>query len=835
MKSLSSHFDEKPIFMTGVGLLAAVSSLFFLQPADNWRGNDPFTYHFFFAYMSFIGMFIAILVDNKRQTGRVFRFHDLSNNLILLLLGSASAYALNRDVKIFERSADWLCWFLVVLNLAVLQVGFRKKMEPDWLNHLSVAILSAGLLYGAYGTIFLAHIPFLGLLFFWVFGLSLHLFMPIWWLTALGMLLWKLTRAFPAYRKSVMVGFALPLMLIIGFVVRWKMVGDAAAKVYHEEIAPLEARELPSWVPVGQRIQRDWMTERILGAEVSSRNGLDFIFPSGVNTPDGELRHDPLVGIASVLCPDAGLNRGEARQLKDALFESRHNTEARLWSGGDLRTHDVVTNVEFFPEYRLSYTEKTLTIKHLGGWPTTQEAIYSFYLPEGGVVTSASLWIEGKEQKALLTTREKADSAYTTIVGVEQRDPLLVHWQEGNRITARIFPCSPDDMRQFKIGFTVPLKMEGEELVYENIPFDGPNSDKAEETIRLVGDVAPIESSINFSEQGGVREHQSRYTPDWSLQLFAPPLAEQPFTFNGKSFQLRPLPEVLEPFSYRQVYLDLHRDWSRREFNQIWEAVKTKEVFACPKGCVRLTEQNRSAVFEEMNELNFSIFPLHKIEKPEDAVVVTLHCQGTPVPGDLKSSLFFERFSEFFSGQKKPVRVLNLGEKTSSWFLALAESRAVQVHAAPAGKALELIENQRFPANQEDAETIVLSQAGIKIKQIPLAGGSAAAPDHLMRLFVYNDLMKGLGKNYFNSKTAAKEMVTAAQEAWVVTPFSSLVTLETQADYDRFGIESPGSSSLQNASIKNSGAVPEPQEWLLVILLGGLTLVLYRKTTNNTI
>jgi XrtN system VIT domain protein len=79
-------------------------------------------------------------------------------------------------------------------------------------------------------------------------------------------------------------------------------------------------------------------------------------------------------------------------------------------------------------------------------------------MPEGAVVTSLSLWINGNEEKAILTTKEKADSAYKTIVGAERRDPSVVHWQEGNSVSVRVFPVLPGESRKFKIGITAPLE-----------------------------------------------------------------------------------------------------------------------------------------------------------------------------------------------------------------------------------------------------------------------------------------------------------------------------------------------------------------------------------------
>jgi len=77
--------------------------------------------------------------------------------------------------------------------------------------------------------------------------------------------------------------------------------------------------------------------------------------------------------------------------------------------------------------------------------------------------------------------------------------------------------------------------------------------------------------------------------------------------------------------------------------------------------------------------------------------------------------------------------------------------------------------------------------------------------------------MKKIGRNYFDQKHITTQLIGQAQEAYVVTPISSMVVLETQKDYERFGIEE-AKGSLKNASISNSGSVPEPHEWLLIIL-----------------
>ncbi len=148
------------------------------------------------------------------------------------------------------------------------------------------------------------------------------------------------------------------------------------------------------------------------------------------------------------------------------MYNSRHEAEERLWSGENLVTSHINTNIKLWPEYSMAYTEKVVTVSNTRnkGWQTEEEAIYTFHLPEGGVVTSLSLWINGQEAKAILTTKEKASQPYNTIVGTERRDPSVVHWQEGNRVSVRVFPVFSNESRMFKIGITSPLQLEHNRL-----------------------------------------------------------------------------------------------------------------------------------------------------------------------------------------------------------------------------------------------------------------------------------------------------------------------------------------------------------------------------------
>lgn len=276
------------------------------------------------------------------------------------------------------------------------------------------------------------------------------------------------------------------MAIIIGYTTNWYTINENLVEIRQNAI---ENNDLPAWVALSQVLDNDWQTEKILqsGSLYSiAQDRLNDFIPTR-NRFDERVKHDPFVVIASLFSPPLKLDAKERRQLLNAVFNRRHLTERKLWSGRDLSTEKVATTIQFFPEFRVAYTEKVIEIQNnkQTRWRNQQEALYSFYLPEGSVITSASLWVNGEERPSFLTTRNKADSAYTAIVGVERRDPLLLHWQEGNRVTVRIFPVIPGKNRRFKIGITSPLVEENGQLIYQNPDFDGPTWENATETVAI--------------------------------------------------------------------------------------------------------------------------------------------------------------------------------------------------------------------------------------------------------------------------------------------------------------------------------------------------------------
>lgn len=828
--SNSSKIRSGLIFYTlSAFLFVAVE---WIQRLDSFNDESDF-----FVFILQFGMFwiylAMVMADNRIHTGRRWRFYNIRHNTLLFLIFNISAYSLNRMIPVFQDSTLWLTIFLVLMNAALLLFVLHRVQMAEWIHHFILPILGASLLLEIYQMFYVLPVYPITAVSFWIFGISLHVFVPLCLVGLIGRILYLYHQQSRDYLFSAMAGIGISLGMTLVFVHKIASVNQIVEQEYQREHAPLSESELPVWVRVSQRIPSNWISERVLKAGITysqydAQSFWDFVdVAGGLNE---KIEHDPLIFLATVWSGTVQIHHKDRINILKSLYDKRHQAERKLWTGKNLRTSNIVTNVQVFPEYRLAYTEKTIKIKNdlkpVLRWRRTQEALYTFHLPEGAVVTSASLWVEGVEREAWLTTKSKADSAYTTIVGRERRDPLLIHWQEGNRVTARIFPCTPKKPRTFKIGFTTPLKYENNQLTYQNIDFVGPSWEGARETVNLLieGDDKAFKSSLGFEKEGTSFVYDGGYQSDWNLEMKAPVLAETMFSFNGRTFQLSNAPKNVESFDAAYIYLDINASWDDNEFDQLWPTLKGKNVYVYTNRLEKMSSSNAEDLFELLQKRHYSIFPIHKIDRPVNSLIISKSDRMTPTLSDLKGSTFARELQASLEAQSNPIRLYHLGDIQSPYLQMLCELRALQDESGSLEQLLSWIEQGQFPPKRESQRVVAIDEADMRITEIGMVDTTNRAPDHLMRLFSYNDLMKRIGNGYYNKKQLESGLIERAKEAHILTPISSLLVLETDKDYERFNIKK-SQNSLGNAQISSDGAVPEPHEWLLIIL--SLVFVLY--------
>jgi XrtN system VIT domain protein len=805
------------LFITG--LLLTIASLFFYCLPILFPGSTDKSGLFICNYGITVVFFVLLLASKRLKKGRegLFPFFMF---LILLLI---SAYSLNRDIVVFEKAVTWFVVLQVILCVNYIAFAFFPSC-PRWVQLIMTFLLGIALVTFLYMACYLVPFYALSVVASFVLGISMHSFVGLLFLIYTIVLVRKVVAGRRIFLYSFLGGSGLSVVLIIVYVIQWGLITSEMNKTYRHATVD-EGRGWPAWVSVAQKAPHNRITEQILKTDlVYSTTGRldDFLWSMPTRSFGEEKKHDPLIMIATFFSGTLNITEETRIKLLESMYDSRHQAQERLWSDEHLYTEHINSAVRIWPQFGISYTEKMITVSNTalkdrwGG--DEEEAIYTFHLPEGAVVTSLSLWIEGKEAPAILTTKQKADSAYKQIVGRERRDPSVLHWQEGNTVSVRVFPVVAGESRKFKVGITAPLTREGGSMKYENIYFDGPTVAKATEDVSLQFQ-QPLQNFIApavFTPKGHQTFSRSgKYDPSWNIELAHQPLSNEAFCFDDKQYTIRPYQKQRAPVTIKTVYLDVNRSWTKKEFNNVYNTVKGKQVFVYDNELVQVTDENKESVYTRLHTFQFSLFPVFLIADTNTSLLISKSNMASPNMNDLEGSDFLVQVKKSVQGSKK-LKLFNIGNTLSPYLKTLKEYRAFQYEHGTENELKGLVSKQEFAKDIEHDKQVVIDNAEMAIVQDSCTKPSTA-PDHLLRLFAYNHIMQKMGPSFSGSKEIDEALVAEAQKAYVVSPVSSLVVLETQKDYDRFNI-SDSQNSLKNASMKSQGAVPEPHEWALLII-----------------
>lgn len=820
MNEFSKKWSD-PAWVTGFIALGLQLVLFCLPMVITSRDISML----FMANMLIVFLYLVILM----LTGRLKKGREgLHPMFLFLLIFLVSAYALNRAMNVFEDSVNWLCCLLVATGINYIGFYFFELL-PAWVRYLQCFILGVAMLLFVYLALYL--LPLYGVSIFAAVGLgiSLHTFVPLLFVLYTLVLLKRIRRQHHSYLAAFGAGVGAALVVCIVFVSVWCVqLSGINEKFANRSIEGNSS--LPSWVNIARDIPHNAITEKILKTGLVYRaayfeNFSLFEMPSR-NFAE-QVKHDPLVVLGIFFGGRVNVPEDDRIKILEAMYNARHQAQQQLWPGDHLVTEQVNTEIDLWPDLYMSYSEMSIVVANEGEawrWNTNEEAIYTFQLPEGGVVTSLSLWINGKEEKGMLTTQAKADSAYKAIVGVQRRDPSVVHWQEGNTVTVRVFPVVAGERRKFKIGVTAPLSNKGKQLQYQSAFFKGPSYNGAREAIKVhfMGEEGHTRFPSGFTRAD---EHEyvrnGSFRPDWELMFDKLPLADKGFTFDRKNYHIHAWErETGEVFTSR-VYLDVNAAWTREEFNKVFYAMKDRKLYVASETdeMQKVTADNKDALFVQLSQMRFSLFPFHKIKEPATALVVTKGTLASPGLHDIKGFAFINQLRQCFAGGQR-IRVFSLNSSLSPYLRSLKEFRAFHYEQGDVNTLEQLVNSNRFAVNSENGQQVVIDNAGIAIEQADSATNRTAAdaPDHLVRLFAYNHILQKAGTALLAGEPVPDEVIGEAAQAYIVSPASSLIVLERQKDYDDFDIKA-SKNSLQNAAMHSKGAVPEPHEWALIILV----------------
>jgi XrtN system VIT domain protein len=237
-----------------------------------------------------------------------------------------------------------------------------------------------------------------------------------------------------------------------------------------------------------------------------------------------------------------------------------------------------------------------------------------------------------------------------------------------------------------------------------------------------------------------------------------------------------------------------------------------------------VTAENAAALFDRCHQRAFSMFPFYLVERPAESLVITGNSGAAVYPGELEGLSIFSRLSKDYFKQGNTVRVFSMGAALSPYIRALVDYQVVICNQGESAVLRDLLEKHQFISPPESDNQVVIDSAGIMINRIPVepavAGGGGIGDTTMERLFAYRHIMRKTGRSMLSNDDpgATAALLQEAQQAHIVTPLSSLIVLESQDDYERFNIKD-SKDGLQHATLHTKGAVPEPGEWALIILV----------------
>lgn len=788
--------------------------------------DDPLGLVLIFFITASLYLLIIIGLHTREYGFRKFAQGDEKLYSVSLVLFSLSAHALNlTDIRVFAPYVDWMIGYILFMHLAILIFPYRDTLPP-WGQYALYAVNGAGLVMSIYLCLFLGPLLLFAIPLSVALGLSLHATAPFWWALYFGQSYGRMNQL-PAAKGVFWAGFSLPVIVLGVFLVQW-------FGTQHKIDTPnaLANEDLPAWVQTSQRLPDHWLTEQVMLNKAFNQRSFWKNTGGGIlgfNSSAEFTKHDPLGASAMALFGELDMSRQDLIPIMEARYDARHMTHRRLWRGNDLLTTAVHSQIDLYPTFRVAYQQMTLEIENTSnGNGVQQEAVYSFHLPPGAVATSMSLWVEGEERPSVLTTRSKADSAYETIVGRERRDPALLHWQEGNRVTITIFPCTPEEKRTFSIGFSMPLRYENDRLWLENVPFDGPATYRAYQHAELTLHGMPAWKGIvlpdgwNLDGATGLR-YAGRYQPDWELRMDAPPMSDAAFVWEGKRYQAVPVSAQPSDWQPKRIFLDINASWKEWEVRQMEALLASYEVYVFAPHPIRLTADNAATLIPQLREQQFSMVPIYDIMNPGEALVISASDGNTPLLSDLAPSPYTEMLQAYLVQHDEPLRWITLGKHLAPYVQTLQDLRVVTVCHAYPKEVVPMITEGVFPTVPEHSHQSWIPAAQMAITATADSTTASAGPDHLFRLFASQQLLTDIGKAYFHRDSLEDRWLRQAEAAYIVSPVSSLLVLETDADYERFDIEQ-NKGTIGNAVIKGEGAAPEPHEWVLIIMAASLLL-----------
>lgn len=520
----------------------------------------------------------------------------------------------------------------------------------------------------------------------------------------------------------------------------------------------------------------------------------------------------------------------------DGLFDADRGSE-RI--GGVIRGLSLASSRidgSLDADAALGYFEWTMTFKN--GTFQQQEARAQIQLPPGGVVSRLTLWVNGEEREAAFASRGKVQAAYQAVVSA-RRDPVLVTSSGDDRVLVQCFPVPPSGEMKIRFGVTAPIALETKARGWLQLPGIAERNFSVENLNHAVW--FESKRALQSSNKSLLAEH-----PDHRLFAIRGMLSDAEFNTAHPTIRVERaagLDDFWTPNPLNKSAEAIHqtieeKDWPRpQRLVLVVDGSKAMQphLTAIADSLTQLPEGIELIALSAGDEITdlggiiergspkFYSFVAEKIRRIE-AAGGNDNLQALNRAWDLAAQSPGSVI--LWVHEAKPVLLGNPDELRQRWERRPDNPQLFDLPTTPgANRITEKLDgveavqavprtgnlaqdlDSLFARWRGESKQVVIFREKVDRKNQELQNDLQETSSHLARLWAFDETRRLLASKDDSKFDKAVKLAASYQ---LVTPATGAVVLETKEQYERAGLQPVAQNSVPT--------IPEPEEWLLMIV-----------------